>query len=219
MSEDFNLKVGIAPLNPWDHYWIIGASSSQVYSSKSNTMVGTDDPDYLAWAASRATPVVETEDELAEVIEKYPVLRPWLFNADGFIQPTPTSYTHSQLRAYSDDARWRKEQGGIVTTAGFPIKTDDRSQAKITGVFNAGQIEPSVVTPWRCADGTVRQLDAPAMAAMNEDLLVHINNCFAISADTYTAINAGTMTTLDEIDAAYAASIPPARKNWLKHKK
>jgi hypothetical protein len=210
--------VAQAPLNPWNHYWIIGGSETEVYSSASNTMVPVDDPDYVAWSAAKVAPPIATEAELADVLKVYPLVKPWLFNASSFIQPSVGMYSPDQLKAYSDDARWRKEQGGLVTTAGFPIKTDDRSQAKITGAFNAGQVEPTVVTPWRCADGTVVQLDAAGTHAMNDDLLTHINNCFAISADNYTAIDAGTMTTLEEIDAAYAAPISWARANWLKPK-
>jgi hypothetical protein len=217
MSE-FNMMMAIAPLNPFVHYWAIGGSETEVYSSAANSMVPVDDPDYLAWGRT-ATPI-PSEAELADVLKAYPVIKPWLFNAaDSFIQPAAGVYSAPQLKAYSDDARWRKEQGGIVTTAGFPIKTDDRAQAKITGVWSAASIQPDVITPWHCADGTVVQLDAAGMTAMHDDLLTHFNDCFSISADNYTAIDAGTMTTLEEIDAAFAAPITAARKNWLKPKK
>jgi hypothetical protein len=202
------------PINPFQHYWIIGGSEAEVYSSATNTMVPVDDANYVAWG--RAPTPIPTEAELAEVLRKYPVVKPWLFNAPSFIQPTADTYYPDQLKAYSDDARWRKEQAGIVTSAGFPIKTDDRAQAKISGVYAAQLAVPGVVTPWRAADGTVVQLDGPGMQAMNDDLLTHINNCFAISADNYAAIDAGTMTTLAEIDAAFAAPISQARQDWLK---
>ena len=216
--SDVMMQMGIAPLNPFNHYWIIGGSETEVYSSALNTLVPVDNPDYAAWSASRVASPIPSEDELADVLKQYPVVRPWLFNASSFIQPAVGTYSADQLKAYSDDARWRKEQAGIVTTAGFPIKTDDRAQAKISGVYSAQLAVPAVVTPWRCADGTVVQLDAAGMQEMNDDLLTHINNCFSISADNYTAIDAGTMTTLEEIDAAFAAPITAARKNWLKPK-
>jgi hypothetical protein len=203
-------------INPFDHFWMIGEGASQVYQSRTNTMVPVSDPAYVEWSLSRSPTPIPSEADLAEVLQKYPLVRPWLFNAASFIQPAPDSYTPSQLKAYSDDARWRKEQGGLVTSAGFPIKTDDRAQAKITGVFSAAQVEPTVVTPWHCADGTIIDLDAAGMQAMNDDLLTHINNCFSISSDNRAAIDAGTMTTLEEIDAAYAAPITAARANWLK---
>jgi hypothetical protein len=201
------------PINPLAHYWIIGGAATDVYSSATNTMTPVDDPAYVAWGR-QATPI-PSEAELAEVLKPYFADRVWLFRADGFIQPTPTTYTVSQLKAYSDDARWRKEQGGLTTTAGFPIMTDDRAQAKITGAYTASVIQPEVVTPWRCADGVVRPLDAAGIAAMNNDLLTHINNCFGVSEDNYIAIDAGEMTTREEIDAAFAAPMTKARKNWL----
>jgi hypothetical protein len=50
---------------------------------------------------------------------------------------------------------------------------------------------------------------------MNNDLLTHINNCFGVSEDNYIAIDAGEITTREEIDAAFAAPMTKARKNWL----
>ena len=52
---------------------------------------------------------------------------------------------------------------------------------------------------------------------MNNELLVHINNCFSISADMVAGIEDGTITTHEQIDAAFSASIKAARKDWLKH--
>ena len=216
MSNQFQ-AAAFYPINHRAHYWAIAGSTTEVYSSAANALVPIADPDYMAWTAAKGEPTpIDSEEELAEVLKPHAVVRPWLFNAPSFIQPAAGVYDAGQLKAYSDDARWRKEQGGIITTQGFPIKTDDRAQAKITGVYSASLAVPAVVTPWRAADGLIVQLDAAGMAAMNDDLLTHINNCFAISADNYAAIDAGTMTTLDEIDAAFAAQITAARKAWMK---
>jgi hypothetical protein len=51
---------------------------------------------------------------------------------------------------------------------------------------------------------------------MSIELLTHINNCFSISADVLAAIEEGTITTREEIDAAFGAAMPPAAKDWLK---
>lgn len=116
---------------------------------------------------------------------------------------------------YTADKRWRKEQGGITATAGFPIKTDDRSQAKITGLYTASQEVPAVVTPFSDADNAVRQLDAAAMHQLHVDLLTHINNCFSVSAAMLAGIADGSITTREQVDAAFDAPMTQARKDWM----
>jgi len=200
-----------------DHYWIIGGSSSEVYSSATNTMVPSSDAAYVAWTEVNQVSQIPSVEELVQPLQANGSRLPsWIFNAPSFIQPATGAYDAEQLKAYNDDARWRKEQGGLTTTAGFPIKTDDRAQAKITGVYAASKESPAVVTPWHAADGTVHELDATGMYNLNADLLTHINNCFSISADNYAAIDAGTITTLEQIDSAYAAPITQERKDWLE---
>jgi hypothetical protein len=204
-------------VNIRDNYWVIGGSTTEVYSSKTNTLVPVDDQTYVDWTAAygAATPIA-SEAELADVLKAYNLLPAWLFNAASFIQPTPTTYSKEQLAAYSPDKRWRKEQGGITLSSGMPVKTDDRAQAKITGVFVAAQQAPTVITPWHAADGTVQQLDGNQLVAMNNDLLTHINNCFSVSADVLAQIEAGTITSLEQIDAAFDAPMTQERRDWLK---
>lgn len=204
------------PFFPHNHYWIIGGSETDVYSSASNTLVPQTDQAYVDWAAANMTNRIETEAELADVLKPYSFIPHWLFNAPSFIQPAPGAYDQGQLKAYSADARWRKEQGGMVTTAGFPQKTDDRAQAKITGTYTAQNEVPAVTTKWHAADGVVHDLDGPGLYQLHVDLLTHINACFDVSAANITAIDAGSMTTLEEIDATYGAPMSTAQKNWLK---
>jgi hypothetical protein len=75
---------------------------------------------------------------------------------------------------------------------------------------------PTVVTPWAAADGNVYPLDGAQIVAMNNELLTHINNCFAVFADVLAQIEAGTITTHEQIDAAFDAPMTQARKDWLK---
>jgi len=202
--------------NPRAHYWIIGDSTTEVYSSVSNTLVPVSDPDYVAWAVlGRATPILN-EAELADVLRPHQHLPAWLFNAPSFIQPAVGVYDNDQLKAYNADARWRKEQGGITATAGFPQHTDDRAQTKVAGAYSAQQEVPSVTTPWHAADGTVHVLDAAGLHQLHVDILTHINDCFLRSGDTVAQIDAGTVTTLEQIDAVYDAPIAQASKNWMK---
>jgi hypothetical protein len=194
-------------LNIADHYWIIGGSTSDIYQSASNTMVPVDNADYIKWTdAGGSVSTILNESELAEVLRnRGSALPAWLLNSSSFIQPTPTTYTTDQLKAYSENKRWAKEQGGVTLTAGQPIKTDDRSQAKINGAKLMAIDKTTTYNPfWHFADDSIVQLNSNDVLAMSNDLQTHIENCFTISASTNTEIDNGTITTLEQIDAAYA---------------
>jgi Domain of unknown function (DUF4376) len=180
-------------------YWIVGGDEANVWSSAKAASVPIGDPDYQTWqqAGYYATNIASM-DELEAVFAEH--------------------YQPGMLKTYNAFKRWQKEQAGITLESGMPIKTDDRAQAKITGVFVAAQELPTMTTPWSAADGTVHQLDATDIVAMNNELLTHINNCFSISADVLAQIDAGTITTREEIDAAFAAPISAERRDWLKKK-
>ena len=72
------------------------------------------------------------------------------------------------------------------------------------------------MTPYHATDNPIHQLTAARIEPVNVDLLTHINNCFSISADVLAAIEEGTITTREEIDAAFGAAMTQAAKDWLK---
>lgn len=179
-----------------DWYWFIADDRDNVWSSLKAASVPISDEGYQAFVAggNSAAPI-EFADLRAMFAEHYP---------------------GGMLDTYTASKRWQKEQAGITLASGMPIRTDDRSQAKITGTYTAVKVKPTATTPWHAADGTVHQLDAAQIEQMNVELLTHINNCFSVSADVLAEIDAGTITTRDQIDAAFAAPITQARKDWLK---
>jgi hypothetical protein len=177
-------------------YWYVGDDETQVWSSRLAAMVPAADPEFVEWKQHEAPSRAATMEDLRIVLaEQYPP---------------------GTLETYTAHKRWQKEQAGITLSAGWPIKTDDRSQAKITGVYAAIQVNPAAVTPWAAADGSVHDVSQAEITAMNTDLLTHINNCFSISADVLVQIAAGTITTREQIDAAFDAPMTQARKDWLK---
>ena len=187
---------------PWTWYWI--HDDGRVFSGPKQAIVAQNDPDYLAWLhpSRQATPWPrdvdgnQTDASLQEVLEPHGMF--------------------ANLTFYTVSKRWQKEQGGIVATDGFPIKTNDRAQAKITGLYAASKEAPAVVTPYHAADNSLHDLDAAQMYQLNVDLLTHINNCFAISADMLAGIADGSITTREQIDAAFDAPMTQARKDWMK---
>lgn len=187
--------------DPTDWYWL--ADDGRIFASARQIIVAEDDADYLVFR-QMAMPTQWPRDDAGQ-------------QTDAELQKVLDPYNlFVSLQGYTAFKRWQKEQGGITLASGIPIKTDDRSQAKITGAYSAAVELPTVVTPWAAADGSVYPLDGAQIVAMNNELLTHINNCFAVSADVITGIEDGTITTHEQIDAAFDAPMTAARRDWLK---
>jgi hypothetical protein len=108
----------------------------------------------------------------------------------------------AMLHAYARDQRWRAEIGG-TTIAGIPIATDDRSKIMIVGARVAAQADPGWQTVWRGIDGAGYPIDASAMIAISDGVQAHVNATFALLATVTAAIEAGTITSTEQIDAAF----------------
>lgn len=107
------------------------------------------------------------------------------------------------LVAYARDRRWLAEIGGI-TVAGVPIATDDRSKIMVIGARVAAEADPNWSTVWQGTDGNGYRVDATAMLAISDAVHAHVNATFATLATVLAAIEAGTITTTEQIDAAMA---------------
>ncbi|SIO49905.1 protein of unknown function [Bradyrhizobium erythrophlei] len=201
----------MTPLDLADHYWIVGGATDQVYSSKTNTYVPLDDPAYVQFLADGKYP-----SPIAVEADIWPCqadIKPaWLFNGTSFAQPAVGAWTKTQLHAYQVMSRYDAEQGGMVLTSGMPILTNDRSQAKISGARQAAEKDSAFTTQWHAADGTFYSLASADVIAMSDELQTHIDNCFSTSATVAADIEAGTTTTTDQIDAAFAAVVAAAKK-------
>lgn len=175
--------------NPMDWYWL--ASDGRVYASARQATVTDQDGDYLAWLAqdNRATPWPRdgNDDETVQALQD--VLTPYgLF---------------ASLTAYAAAKRYDKEVGGVVL-GGVPIATDDRSKLMITGARVAANSDPDWTTIWQGADGNSYPLTAEQMIGISDGVQAFVSSCFAIYADVKAEIDAGTITTTGEIDAAFA---------------
>lgn len=117
--------------------------------------------------------------------------------------PSPTAVREA-LRAYARDRRWQAETAGI-SIAGVPVATDDRSKMMIIGARMAAEASPEWGTVWQGADGGSYPLDAAAMIAISDAVQAHVNATFATLAGVLNDIEAGDITTREEIDSAFAA--------------
>lgn len=115
----------------------------------------------------------------------------------------PVAVPAVDLPAYTADKRWRVETGGCEVPGGGRFATDRDSQAKLLAemvAIGAGmRADPSY---WKLADGAFASLSNAQMLAAIGAVRKHIAIAFAVEAGTLAAINAGSITTTDEVDAA-----------------
>jgi hypothetical protein len=108
-----------------------------------------------------------------------------------------------KLRAYAAAARYRREAGG-VTIGGAEIRTDRESQGLIAGALLRAQINAEATFQFKTATGFVT-LSGAQMQAIAVAVGEHVQACFAKEAEVLAAIDAGTITTVAEIDQRFAA--------------
>lgn len=104
------------------------------------------------------------------------------------------------LLAHAAQKRKNVETGGIML-GGQAIKTDAESLIKIAGAKSLADEEPEELVDFKAANGWV-QIDAAAVRAIALAVGQHYRACFRIERQLCDAIEAGTVTTKEEIDAA-----------------
>lgn len=109
------------------------------------------------------------------------------------------------LAAYAATVRWLVETGGIMV-GGAPITTDRESQAMISGAHAYVQANPSATIKWKTMAGFAT-LSAEQITALALAVGTHVQSCFSKEAEVAAAIQAGSITTMAEIDAAFAAVV------------
>jgi hypothetical protein len=109
------------------------------------------------------------------------------------------------LVSYAADARWRKETGGITLPGNIQISTNADSQSKIAAAKTAfdngalnGFVKFKAVNGWMDAN-------AATLTAVYRAVVKHVQDCYAAEHSVAAGITAGTITTTEQIDAAFAA--------------
>lgn len=173
------------------HNWYWRADDGRIFSGATEAIVADTDPNFVAWSENYAPTVWPRDDagnqtdvSLQQVLEPHGMF--------------------ANLSYYAAFKRWQKEQSGLTLSYGWPIKTDDRSQGKINGLRLAALNQQNQSTTFHAADGSRHTVgDAEALVISNE-LQLHYDNCFNISADVLNKIADGSITTRDQIDQAFA---------------
>ena len=181
---DFN-----PPFDPSKCYWI--ADDGRVYSGPAQQPVDDADADY--------------QDHVNDGLP----VRSWPRDIEGnqtteALQDVLTPYgMFASLSGYAADVRWRKEVGGI-SVGDVPVSTDDRSKQMIMGARIAAEADSGFTTPWVGSDGSISTLNATQVVAVSNAVLAHVSSCFATFATVSANIADETITTREEIDAAFA---------------
>jgi hypothetical protein len=116
---------------------------------------------------------------------------------------SPPAAPPIDLKAYAAARRYEREIGGVVV-AGTSIDTSRESQSMIAGAHAYVQAMPSATVDFKAASGWVT-LDAATVTAIALSVAAHVQACFAAEKAADAGIDAGTITTTAEVDAAIAA--------------
>lgn len=170
--------------DPSKWYWIVDGDQSRVWSSASAGFVDANDETYAAWLEGGGGPTpIGSLIELAEVFA--------------------AQYPGGMLDTYASFCRWRKEVGDI-TVNGISVATDDRSKQMITGARLAAEADVNFTTPWVGTDGSITTLNATQVIAISDAVLAHVQSCFSTFAAVSSGIADETVTTRQQIDAAFS---------------
>jgi hypothetical protein len=177
-----------APYNPADWYWFIGADTSNAWSSKSCSLVPTTDTNYVAWtqmdcAPSNAATMADLEAVLREV------------------------YPRGTMKTAAADARFRKASGGVIIQSLSPAAflSDPTSRNTMASALSYARDNPGATTQWKMSDGTFITVIEADLQNMVNTTAGFVQSCFTAESNLVTGITGGSITTLQQIDDAFAA--------------
>lgn len=120
----------------------------------------------------------------------------------GFVEPSKPLPTKDELIAYAADKRWQIETGGI-SVSGAEIRTDEKSQNRVSGAALLALSDPELGTiDWEAMPGEWVTVDKADMIAIGIAVGRHVQACFTALKAVQAEIDAGTITTTAEIDQA-----------------
>jgi hypothetical protein len=191
-------------------YYVVGGSTTQVYSTASNTYVPVDDQGYQDWlAAGNSSNVAVDEADLWETVQRLGLGLPlWMFDGTTFVQPAVGAYSKSNLLGYNGDARYRRASSGvtITTISAVSFQSDPQSRNTVNSAYDYSQAQGTNWTiNWKMQDGSFVVLSKGSLATLMNNMAQFVQACFTCEYDNQTKIDGGTITTPTQIDAAFAA--------------
>lgn len=187
--------------NIFDTYYSVGG---EIYSTKTNTYVLPDNPDWQAWAEGnpQGPPNMADEADLWETVQRlgrgHP---PWMFDGATFVQPDVDRHTPTQLHAYAAEVRWQAEVTG--SSGGVAYATDRLSRTLMSTTLLNIRANNALTVEWKALDNTFTTLTAAEMETLNTDINAHVELCFATEKDVKADIDVANITQITQIDAAF----------------
>jgi Domain of unknown function (DUF4376) len=166
-------------------YWIVGGDEANVWSSARAASVPASDADYVAWreVPHQATIIASMDDLEAVFTAQYPP---------------------GMLTTYSVAVRDKTLVAGI-TVNGLPFATDALTVGSLNTAFIYVQQKSAETFSWKLPDGSFITLDKPDIIALQDAVSGYGQDCYACEDTTLDGLEAGTITTHAQIDAAFAA--------------
>ncbi|MBE7196749.1 MAG: DUF4376 domain-containing protein [Parafilimonas terrae] len=132
----------------------------------------------------------------------------WVLKGKKFSAPAPTPAAPAlDLAAYISDGHKTLRDGG-VQIGGMRIATDAESRGLIDGAYALSQAQPEAKIDFKAASGWVT-VDAQTIQTIALAVGQWVQLCYSAYRRLDEARAAGTVTTTDEVDAAYAAVALP----------
>lgn len=145
------------------------------------------------------------------------VSKGWSYDGTDFAAPPPpdpfagmtAEEKKDALYAYAGSARSQKQVAGTTVDLGagpMPISTDSTTQLFLSGARIKAEADANyTIHNYKLAPGQYATLTAAAIVAISDAVEAYIQSCFDKNKDVDADIDAGTISTTDEIDQAFAA--------------
>jgi hypothetical protein len=201
--------------NPTNWFWFIG-DDTKVYASARNIYVDPSDQAYVAWSEGNHTTTLQDEAEAWYYMKA--VLPNWMFDGTTFVQPGEGAYTPTQLKNYSGVVEDVAANSGMVA-AGIPIGTDPATKRKVADARTAAEADPDYTSTIVGSDGNLYPVNSTKLIEMSDAVIAYGTVLNDTYATLHTDIDAGTVTTLEQINAAFAGvarDIKHGRRNHYR---
>jgi hypothetical protein len=119
---------------------------------------------------------------------------------DGFLPSKP------ELKKRATDARYAKEIGGIIVDGVMSeddhvaIATDRLSRSALNSLADQARRDKKTTTHWKTLTGDFVKLDADRIIALADVVAGFVNRCFGVEAILHEDIEAGIITSTDQVD-------------------
>ena len=114
------------------------------------------------------------------------------------------------LKDYAASVRYRKESAGQTIDVGGGLMvtatTTTASQSKISTAAQQAQLNPNFSAQWKQQDGSFVTLNATQLLRLNELVTNHVEACYGTEKECCDQIDAGAITTTDQIDELFAGA-------------